>query len=186
MLIFLAAFGVVVLIFRAAKNRGRQGWLWAMFGAIAAVVGTITGTLVFVGLSVSSTDDGVGEVMFGYLLSLVGPFVFMAAVLALLYWLPESVPTVRGLKWAVHRMAMGTKPGVDCVLMVENGVLQVDDVRVDLKEVSEIAADGECLRLAWPSGSVLLLPTGAERSAAERSKRSQGLVRRLIQVRAAS
>lgn len=184
-LLLLAAVGLVAYTSRAAVDRGRSRIGWGALSIIAGFVGQIIGVLLF-GWAArgDATSFSIAGVMFGVVATLVGPVSGMLAVLGLLRGLPERVPKLRGSRWPMHRMSSKDAPGGDCLLSIENGrVLLGDGTTIEPQALTEIAVDGECLRLVWAGHSVLLMPAGAGQTARVRAKRSLALEKLLRQLR---
>lgn len=180
LVLILAAFGIGGFTARTASERGRSGVGWAAFAVAAGILGQILGMWIF-GWALGHTDSdiSVGHVTLGVLASLLGPLAAMMAVLALVWRLPERVPTLTGARWSVYRLSSKDEPAGDCELAVEAGVLHVGDRRIAPDELTELVADGECLRIGRPGGTTVLMPAGDGRTSKEKAKRSQALEKRL-------
>jgi hypothetical protein len=182
--LLLVAGSVATFTARFARERGRSGTGWAALGVTAAIVGQAGGILVFgVAVGGDATSLSMGRVVWGFLASLLGPMACMVAVLGILWRLPARVPEVGGTRWSVHRMSTKDTPGSECMLSVEEGRLILGtEIVVEAKDVTDIAVDGECLRLSWAGQSVYLVPTAKPeqpRSSRERTRWTLGLCKRL-------
>jgi hypothetical protein len=164
-----ACCGLAAATARMASERGRSAIFWTV---LSALIGLATMLVTVASLALARVVLGVG-------LWFVAPIASMSLTLALVWRLPERVPTITGARWLVRRLSSTAQPAADCELGVDNGVLRVGDVSIANGAITEIAADGECLRIGWDAGSVTLMPAGKERTAKQRAKRSQGLEKRL-------
>jgi hypothetical protein len=170
-----AMFGIGTFTVRSARERGRSGPLWAALSIAAMLAGLVTEGMVLVHLS------GDGTFVFSSLVTLVVPLACMAALLGLLFLLPEKIPQVAGARWPMHRLASRDQAAAEIELAFDGLALHVGDVTLQPADIRELVADGECLRIAWAgAGQATLMPAGKElRSARERMKRSQALERQL-------
>lgn len=181
LLLTVAAVGVAGFTARTARERGRGGAVWGALSIVAAIVGQVTGALVF-GWIWKSADafTSFGATVWGMFAVLLGPLAAMVIVLLVLIRLPESVPSIRGARWPVHQMSTNNNPGGECLLLVEGGRLHLGDtIIVNGKDVTEIAADRECLRITWLDQSVLVMPAGKLFTSRERIKQVLALEKRL-------
>ena len=180
-LILFAAAGIGGFTARAARERGRRPGAWVALSVAAAVGGQLV-ALALLGWDISryQAADSFGSVMFSMLAALVAPLPCMLAVLGVLHWLPVSTPVVGGTSWLVYRMSSGDRAGGNVQLRIVNGRVHLGDDALEAGE--HIAADGECLRIAWTDGSAELLPIEKSRTPKERARWSAGLANRLHQI----
>jgi hypothetical protein len=179
--VVFAAFAIAGFTARTARERGRSAIAWATLAVVAGLVGQVVGAGLF-GWSIIGGDDtaiSLGKVTFGLLATLFGPLASMLAVLGIVWRLPERVPTLGGARWSLYRLSSPDEPAGACELAVEAGGLRIGDRRIAAGELTELVADGECLRIGWAGGATVLMPTGADRSAKERAKQCQALEKRL-------
>ena len=176
-------FAIVAFTARTASERGRNALGWGALAVTASVVGGILGSWAF-GWSFGHDDtaSSLGRVMLGLFAAMVGPFAAMLAILVLVWRLPESVPTLSGTCWTLYRLSSKDEPAGECELAVEAGVLRIGERCLAAGALTELAADGECLRIGWAGGSTVLMPTGDERTSREKAKQSQTLEKRLRQL----
>lgn len=179
--VVFAAFAIAGFTARTARERGRSGIAWATLAVVAGLVGQAVGAWLFSSsmFGVDDTAISLGKVTLGLLASMFGPLAAMLAVLGVVWRLPERVPTMAGARWSLYRLSSKDEPAGACELAVEAGGLRIGERRIAAGELTEIAADGECLRIGWAGGSTVLMPVGAERSAKEKAKESQALEKRL-------
>jgi hypothetical protein len=174
--------GCVTLTRDQAIERGRSATVWLLLGIFACVVGLLLGWLSAVLLLTEKTESGV-PVMLAAFMWFFAPSLGGLSMLLLVMALPESVPRVGGRRWPVHSLSVGQSEAFDGELCVVGGQVRVGQLTIAGAELREIDADGECVRLGWAEGVLLLFPLGIERegidSARARSKFSQGLARRL-------
>jgi hypothetical protein len=166
-----AMFGIGAFTVKSARERGRSGPLWAALSIAAIFVGVF------------------GEVMmlarfadlFSSLLMQVVPLACMAALLGLLFLLPEKIPEVAGARWTMHRLTSRDQAAAEIELAFDGLALHVGDVTLEPSDIRELVADGECLRIGWAGGGqATLMPADKKlRGARERMKRSQALERQL-------
>jgi hypothetical protein len=173
-----AAFGIAALTARTASERGRRGVRWMIASVIAWIVGQLGGFLAFG--RIWNTDPtsslSFAVTLVGGFAVLLGPLACMLAVLALLVRLPERIPKVRATRWRVYQMSSKDSPGFECVLSVEKTRICLgDQLVIEAQDLTDIAADGECLRLSWSGKSVLLMPRDKEWTPSERAKQSLGI-----------
>jgi hypothetical protein len=164
---------------RAATDRGRSAAGWAALSTLAAVTSFLVAIFIL-GRSLVTDESSLslGAFALGLVTFLGGPLVAMLAVLGILVRLPDVVPTLRGDRWAVHRLSTRDDPGGDCLLAVEADGVHIGDVVAAIADIGEIAVDGEYLRVSWANGSALLMPKDAPTPRA-RTRRSLALKKRL-------
>ena len=172
--LLLATFGIGTLTARVAGDRGRVPWRWAILSILGAVAGGIS----WVFFLPRSGADG-GALILPTLLLLVGPLAGALMVLLVVWILPETVPPLSGARWPMVRLSTKDVPAAECVVSVDGGVLCVGDVRIAADALSELAVDGECLRIVAAGRTLTLMPTGAQRRARENTKQCQALERRI-------
>jgi hypothetical protein len=175
--VILATFGVGVLTARVAGDRGRVGWRWVVLTIVAAMLGSLG----WLFIPPSWGDEG-GMLILRLAAQLVGPLAGAAVVLLLVWRLPETLPPLRGARWPMLRLSTRDEPAGACAVSVDGGVLLVGDVRIAAGELTELAVDGECLRITGGGRTLTLMPTGKTRSAGENAKHCQALVHRIRQL----
>jgi len=179
--VVFAAFAIAGFTARIARERGRGGIAWATLAVVAGLVGQVLGAWLF-GASLIGGDDtalSLGKVTLGLLASMFGPLGAMLILLVIVWRLPERVPTVGGARWSLYRLSSKQEAAGACEIAVEGGVLLVGDRRIAAGELTELVADGECLRIGWAGGETVLMPSGDQRSAREKAKQCQALEKRL-------
>lgn len=155
-----------------ASEHGRSAIFWTVLSALvgfATMIFTVA-LLAQLGVILAAT------------LWFFTPIVPMAAVLGLVWKLPERVPTIGGARWPVRRLSSRDAPAADCELSIDNGIVRLGELSIANGAVTEIVADGECLRISWENRSVTLMPAGKERTPKQKAKRSQALEKRLRQL----
>ena len=173
---------------RLARERGRSPWAWLALATVAAVAVAAFGLWSF-GLSIFGGSGGgggggggallVARAMVAPLAVALGPLAAVAAVLVALWRLPERVPTLGGARWRVYRLSSRDEPAGECELAVAGGVVRVGDWTIAAGALTELVADGECLRIAADGRSRTLMPVGDSLSSREKAKKSQALAKRL-------
>jgi hypothetical protein len=187
LLIVIAVWiAIVVYTRQLAVERGRSGLAWLLLGIVVGVACGLAGWI-SAGLSLLDSGDSAAPAMFGIFIGLLGPLIGASAVLAMVLVLPEGVPRVGGTRWAVHCMPSPEMAAFDCDLVVASGQVRVGDaVVIAAADLTEIVADGECLRLGWGGRSLLLFPLEVDvegfGAARVRAKLSQGLARRVARL----
>jgi hypothetical protein len=166
-----------------AVERGRSGTGWILLGLAGAIIGACVG-LLFGGYALLHGAESGAPTLLGVFLVVVMPIMGPLAVLLGLISLPDGVPYVGGRRWPMYCMSTAELGGYVCQLEVVGDAVKVNDRIIRAAELTDIAADGECLRLGWGEAqSLLLMPLELDRAddgnARVRSKRSQGLQRRL-------
>lgn len=179
--LLIAAVFFVGFIARTASERGRSSGSWGALSVVAGIFGALGGSVLLTQvMHTFNGADSTGSLLSASLASLLGPLGCMTGVFALLTLLPERVPRVGGTSWPVHWMPTHDMPALDCLLTVENGRLHLGTAcAVDAKDLTEIAADGECLRLSWSGQSVTLMLAGKPRTPLQSAKFSLGLAEQL-------
>jgi hypothetical protein len=181
--LIFGAFAVAAFTARTASERGRNAIAWTALGLLAGLAAAVGSLFVLGGaLRSDDTQSSVSSVMFGFVAWTVGPLAGMVAVLGILWKLPERVPTIGGTRWPVRRLSSRDEPAADCDLSVEGGVVRLGEIIIANGALTEVVADGECLRLGWDNRSVTLMPAGKERTPKQKAKQSQALEKRLRQL----
>jgi hypothetical protein len=161
-------------IANSAASRGRSQVVWT---TVAVLISAVWFFVIW-GLPITSPRDMELAGAFAWVLApLVGIFL---SLLALGRWLrrqPVNVPNVR--VWPVSCRTNG------------NGKLEITDETVRLtwddrtlefprRDVRSATQDGECLRLAWTDGELVLLPMLPPQNREARIEQSQTLARLLL------
>jgi hypothetical protein len=183
-IVLLGVVGLVVYTSRTAVERGRSGVGWGTLSVAGGLLGELIGLVAFGSAAAApATSFSAGGILLATVALILAPLGCMVAVLGILSRLPESVPTLRGSRWPMHRMSSPEHPGGECMLAIENGRLLLDRETIEPKDLSSIATDGECLQLAWAGKSILLLPVGPGQTPRIRAKQSLALEKRLRSLR---
>lgn len=159
-------------IANSAASRGRSQVVWT---AVAVLISVLWFVVLWSVVSTSELDVA------GAFALVLGPLVLIfLSLLALGRWLrrlPVNVPNVR--VWPVSCRTNGS------------GKLEITDDTVRLtwddrtqefprREVRSATQDGECLRLAWSDGELVLLPMLPPQNREARIEQSQTLARLLL------
>jgi hypothetical protein len=169
--VILATFGIGAMTARVAGNRGRVAWRWVVLTIVAAMIGSLG----WLFIPPSWGYEG-GALILRIAAQLVGPVAGAGVVLLLVWRLPETLPPLRGVRWPMLRLSTRTEPAGECAVTVDGGVLLVGDLRIAAGELTELAVDGECLRITGAGRTLTLMPTGKTRSAGENAKHCHALV----------
>ncbi|MBA3462979.1 MAG: hypothetical protein H0T46_23690 [Deltaproteobacteria bacterium] len=172
--VLIVAFALhVAWTARLARDRGRSVVVWILAALMAAAVGLSIGVLV-----VEKTADAEGA--FVGLLGATAPFplmlVCMLVVVGVLYKLPTHVPLRRDWKVSSGKNGDGT-------LVIEHEAIELRwGGRTDTivrSQLRSVVADGECVRLTWESGEVLLMPMMSPQTREGRIRQSELLAKLL-------
>jgi hypothetical protein len=163
----------VAWVARLARERGRSVVVWILAALMAAAVGLSIGVVV-----VEKTADAEGA--FVGLLGATAPFplmlLCMLVVVGVLYRSPTHVPLQRA--WRVSSGKHG-----DGTLVIEHAAIELRwHARTDAIERSQLrsaVADGECVRITWASGEVLLMPMMSPQTREGRIRQSELLAKLL-------
>ena len=173
--------GLVLLIFvvaihvrwigNLARDRGRNVVVWILAGLMAGGVGFRTG-LYIAERAIDTDTASVG--LFGALAPVPITLAGMLIVLGVLYWLPTYVQARR--EWKVS-----SAKGAEATLVLERDVIVINwEGRTDTIERSEVRSavpDGECVRVTWATGEVLLMPMVSPQTRAGRIRQSEMLAK---------
>jgi len=172
----VAAFGFAIAwVATAAQQRGRIALGWATFAAVLAVI--VFWTCAWLpGLRDDHESDTLS------LLVAVAPAVLAFGSMAGVVWLLRRMPikTSSRRQWQVDEISAGAS-GNRGHLRLEPAGLRVELTGntqvIPLGALRTVAADGECLRLAWDREGVrrelLVLPRGTPDTPAGRRAQSQ-------------
>jgi hypothetical protein len=174
--LFVLVVGMAVgikLIANSAEARGRSQMLWGLAAGSTYLVAYILGGLVLRRLLDFDGDS------YGVLL-LVGLSPYLVAALAvggvglLIGWL--GIKVVQRRDYEVHCRQNGAgklEITPEVVRLQWEGRSQ----EIPRSQLHAVAVDGECLRLRWTDGELLLLPMGRPQSRDGRISQSQALAR---------
>jgi hypothetical protein len=181
-IIWVALSGALVAYTRhEAVERGRSGLGWALLAIVSAALAELVAVLV-AAVMMARAGDSAAPTMLAVMLLFFSPILGTGAILLWVVSLPDGIPRVGGRRWLVHCMSTATSPGFACDLAVAGAQIHVGDRYViAAAELTNLEADGECLRLGWAEQSLLLLPLErhGDGTTRTRMKRSLGLQRRL-------
>jgi len=172
-ILIVAAALHVAWIGRLARDRGRSIVMWILVGLTAGGLGLRLGLYV-AGRAVDSDGTFVG--LLGTMTPLPLTLGGMLVVALVLYWLPTHVALRR--EWKVSSPKTG-----EGMLVIERGAIQLRwDGHTDTIERAQLrsaVADGECMRLTWTGGEVLLMPMMSPQTRDGRIRQSELLSRLL-------
>jgi hypothetical protein len=163
----------IKLIANVAEPRGRSPMLWGLIGGVAYLVAYAL-VNILVELLRTPEDDNAALVM----LALFAPFMIaglaMAGVGAIVARL--GVKVVQRREYDVHCRHNGAGR-----LEITPEVVRLHwegrSEEIARSQLQAVAVDGECLRLRWTEGELLLLPMGRPQSREGRIGQSQALAR---------
>ncbi|MDB4957708.1 MAG: hypothetical protein JWO36_5277 [Myxococcales bacterium] len=146
---------------------------WALGAAALGALGCWFGLLVSVACE-SANSETVS--MLGAIAPLPGAFLPMIGVAFLLFRLPVNVTI--GRDWPVH----SSKSGTGRLVISPDALYLAWKDRGDLIQRSSVKSavvDGECLRLVWTEGELVLMPLMQPQTRDGRIRQSQTLARML-------
>jgi len=156
---------------RLARDRGRNVVAWILCGLMAGGVGLRIGVYV---MDSAAEADGAFASLIGTMAPLPLTLAGMLIVAGVLYKLPTQVMAQR--EWKVS-----SARGDEATLMLEREAIQIKWAdRTDTiarAQLRSAVADGECVRLTWDSGEVLLMPMMAPHTRQGRIRQSELLAK---------
>jgi hypothetical protein len=172
-ILIVAAALHLAWIGRLARDRGRSVVPWILVGLTAGGIGLRIG-LAIASRAVDTEGTFVG--LLGTMTPLPLTLGSMLVVALVLYWLPTYVPVRR--EWKVSSPKTG-----EGMLVIEPGAIQIRwDGHTDTIERPQLrsaVADGECMRLSWTGGELLLMPMMSPQTRQGRIRQSELLAKLL-------
>lgn len=164
----------IAWIGRLARDRGRNVVTWILCGLMAGGVGLRIGVYV---MDRAADADGA----FAGLLGSMAPFPLtlagMLVVALVLHLQPMHVPVQR--QWKVS-----SAKGEEATLVLEREAIQIKwETRTDTiarPQLRSAVPDGECVRVTWDSGEMLLMPMMAPHTRQGRIRQSELLAKLIV------
>jgi hypothetical protein len=158
---------------RMARDRGRNVVAWILVGLMAGAIGTTIGIQI---MDRATDAEGVFLGLLGSLAPIPCMLTAMLAVVGVLYRLPTHVAAQR--EWKVSSAKLG-----DGTLVLEPEAVQLRwDGRTETiprPDLRSAVVDGECVRVTWANGEVLLMPMMSPQTRDGRIRQSELLARLL-------
>ncbi len=183
----LLIFGGGAIVYGLAEDRGHHGWIWALFGLVASSAGCWTAWLwLRRAVETGLTDLGLSGIWL-----LLAPIAGHGVVLALMSVTSPPAVVVRGRRWQAAWLGLADRDvDNDCVLeLVGDDAVAirprgpVPAAEVPLRDLLEVRADGECVRLRWRGAAgeqtALLQPVSRHHARDERVRFARALARHL-------
>jgi hypothetical protein len=169
---------MVAGIAKIAESRGRFAIGWAAAAAAAGASAFLTASQAVVRAIDQDTLGGGSTPLMLVPLPPIALVVSMCAMAGILYTLPIKVSSRRN--WPVTRMAKQQETGR---LVLGNDAITIEmpsgTTTVPTAQLRSATADGECLRIAWVDGDVILMPRNKPDTPDGHKQQSRSLEHRL-------
>jgi hypothetical protein len=174
--LFVLVAGMAVgikLIVNSAEARGRSQMLWGLAAGVVYLVGYFLGSLILARLPNVDT-----EALGWFLLAAFSPYLLAALALGAVGLLIRrlGIKVVQRRDHDVHCRHNGAGR-LEITPEVVHLHWEGRSQDIPRSQLHSVAVDGECLRLRWTDGELLLLPMGRPQSRDGRIGQSQALAR---------